>query len=172
MIRAYRRGLIALYGLLLVMALANMTDRNTGGNNLVNKLMQAIYSSSTTFTITPGTSGGSAFTITPPFFLRLMSTAGSNTANGTELSATGYTAGGSSLGSSAFGTPSAGVATNNNAVSWTAGAAWSAVVAIECWDSAATKLRYLQGSITSVTLANGNTLNFAAGSISADASQW
>jgi hypothetical protein len=150
----------------------NMTDRNTGGNNLVNKLMQALYSSSTTFTITPGTSGGSAFTITPPFFLRLMTAQGSDTANGTELSATGYTAGGSSLGSSAFGTPAGGVATNNNAVSWTAGAAWSPVLAIEIWDSAATKLRFLQGSITSITLGNGNTLQFAAGSISADASAW
>jgi hypothetical protein len=45
-------------------------------------------------------------------------------------------------------------------------------VAIEIWDTAGTALRYLQGSITSVTLANGNTLNFAAASISADASQW
>lgn len=149
-----------------------MTDRNVSGNNLVNKLMQALYTSSTAFTITPGTGGGSAFTITPPFFLRLMTAQGSDTANGTELSATGYTAGGSSLGSSAFGAPSAGVSANSNAVSWTAGAAWSAVVAIEIWDSAATKLRYLQGSVTSVTLANGNTLNFAAGSISADASAW
>lgn len=149
-----------------------MTDRNTSGNNLVNKLMQAIFTSSTTFTITPGTGGGSAFTITPPFFLRLMTAQGSDTANGTELVATGYTAGGSSLGATAFGAPSGGVSTNSNAVSWTAGAAWSAVVAIEIWDSAATKLRYLQGSITSVTLANGNTLNFAAGSITADASAW
>lgn len=152
--------------------MANMTDRNTGGNNLVNKLMQALFTSSTSFTITPGTGGGSAFTVTPPFKLRLMTAQGSNTSNGTELSATGYTAGGNTLGSSAFGTPSGGVATNNNAVSWTAGAAWSAVVAVEVWDTAATPLRYLQGSITSVTLANGNTLNFAAGSISADASQW
>jgi hypothetical protein len=149
-----------------------MTDRNGSGNNLVNKLMQAIYTSSTTFTITPGTGGGSAFTITPPFFLRLMTAQGSDTANGTELSATGYTAGGSTMGSSAFGAPSGGVSTNSNAVSWTAGAAWSAVVAIEIWDSAGTKLRYLQGSITSVTLANGNTLNFAVGSITADASAW
>lgn len=150
----------------------SMTDRNTGGNNLVNKLMQALYTSSTAFTITPGTGGGSAFTITPPFFLRLMTAQGSNTANGTELSATGYTAGGSSMGSSAFGAPSGGVSASSNAVSWTAGAAWSAVTAVEIWDSAATKLRYLQGSITSVTLANGNTLNFAAGSITADASAW
>jgi hypothetical protein len=152
--------------------MANMTDRNTGGNNLTNKLMQALYTSSTSFTVTPGTGGGSAFTVTPPFHLRLMTTQGSNTANGTELSATGYTAGGATMGSTAFGAPAGGVSTNNNSVSWTAGAAWSAVVAIEIWDTAGTPLRYLQGSITSVTLANGNTLTFAASSITADASQW
>jgi hypothetical protein len=152
--------------------MANMTDRNTGGNNLVNKLMQALYTGSTTMTITPGTGGGSAFSVTPPFFLRLMTAQGSNTANGTQLSATGYTAGGNTMGSSAFGAPSGGVSTNSNSVSWTAGGAWSAVVAIEIWDSAGTPLRYLQGAITSVTLANGNTLTFAAASITADASQW
>jgi len=152
--------------------MASMTDRNAAGNNLVTKLMQAIYTASTTATFTPGTSGGSAFAITPPFFLRLMTAQGSNTSNGTELSATGYTALGNTMGSSAFGAPSAGVSSSSNPVSWTAGATWSAVVAIEIWDSAATKLRYLQGSITSVTLANGNTLTFAAASITADASAW
>jgi hypothetical protein len=155
-----------------VLALANMTDRNVSGANLVNKIMQALFTSSTSFTITPGTGGGSAFTVTPPFKLRLMTAQGSNTANGTELSATGYTAGGATMGATAFGAPSAGVATNSNAISWTAGAAWTAVVAIEVWDTAGTPLRYLQGSITSITLGNGNTLTFAAASISADASQW
>lgn len=155
--------------------MANMTDRNTGGNNLVNKLMQALYSSSTSFTITPGTSGGSAFTVTPPFKLRLMTATGSNTANGTEASGNGYTTGGNSMGSSAFGTPSGGVSTNNNAVSFTASGGnlgGAAIVGVEIWDTAATPLRYLQGSITSVTVATGNTLSFAIGSISADASQW
>lgn len=84
--------------------MANMTERNR-----VAALMQAIYTSSTSFTVTPGTGGGSAFTVTPPFKLRLMTAQGSNTSNGTELSATGYTAAGSSMGSSAFGAPSSGV---------------------------------------------------------------
>jgi hypothetical protein len=150
----------------------SMTDQNASGNNLVNKLMQAIYCLTATTTYTPGAGGGSAFAVTPPFFLRLMTAQGSTTANGTELSATGYTAGGSTMGSPAFGTPSGGVVANSNAVSWTAGAAWSAVVAVEVWDSAATKLRYLQGAITSVTLANGNTLNFAAAAITASAASW
>jgi len=155
--------------------MANMTDRNTGGNNLVNKLMQAMYTSSTSFTITPGTGGGSAFTITPPFKLRLMTATGSNTANGTEASGNGYTTGGNSMGSTAFGAPSGGVSTNSNSVSFTASGGnlgGGAIVGIEIWDTAATPLRYLQGSITSVTVATGNTLNFASASISADASQW
>lgn len=155
--------------------MANMTDRNTGGANLVNKLMQALYTSSTSFTITPGTGGGSAFTVTPPFKLRLMTATGSNTANGTEASGNGYTTGGSSMGSSAFGAPSGGVSTNSNSVSWTASGGnlgGGAIVGIEIWDSAGTALRYLQGSITSVTVATGNTLQFAAASITADASQW
>jgi len=155
--------------------MANMTDRNTGGNNLVNKLMQAMYTSSTSFTITPGTGGGSAFTITPPFKLRLMTATGSNTANGTEASGNGYTTGGNSMGSTAFGAPSGGVSTNSNSVSFTASGGnlgGAAIVGIEIWDTAATPLRYLQGSITSVTVATGNTLNFASASISADASQW
>lgn len=52
--------------------MANMTDRNTSGNNFINHLLQAFYTSSTAFGITGGTGGGSAFTITPPFHLRLM----------------------------------------------------------------------------------------------------
>src|SRR6266702_2203547 len=151
----------------------NMTDRNVSGNNLINWLMQAIYCLTATTTYTPGAGWPAAKLVTPPFKLRLMTAmAGAQTANNTELSATGYTAGGSTMGSPAFGNPAAGVITNSNVVSWTAGAAWSAVIGIEIWDSAGTPLRYLQGSITSVTLANGNTLTFAAASISADASAW
>jgi hypothetical protein len=159
--RAYLAWRLAFVG-------ANMTDRT----NVVAKLLQAILTSSTAFTITPGTGGGSAFTYTPPYFLRLMTAQGSNTSNGTELSATGYTALGNTMGATAFGAPSAGVSSSSNLVTWTAGAAWSAVVAIEIWDSSGTKQRILQGSITSVTLGNGNTLNFAAGSITADGSAW
>lgn len=158
----------------LAMASANMTDRNTSspGSNLVNKLLQMIFCLTATTTYTPGTGGGSAFTITPPFFLRLMTTQGSNTSNGTELSATGYTALGNTMGSPAYGNPAGGILASSNLVTWTAGSAWSAVLAIEVWDSSATKLRYQQGSITSITLGNGNTLNFAAGSITADGSAW
>jgi hypothetical protein len=159
----------------LSMNAANMTDRNTSGNNLVNWILQAIFCLTATTTYTPGAGGGSAKTVTPPFLLLLMGTAGSNTANGTEATAgsmPGYTTGGKTMGSPAFGNPAAGVISNSNSVSWTATGAWSAILAIECWDSAATKLRYLQGGITSVTLANGNTLTFPAASITGDGSQW
>ena len=153
--------------------MANMSDQA----NVVNKLLQAYFSSSTTFTITPGTSGGSAFTITPPHKLRLMTATGTNTAAGTEATSgncPGYTAGGSSFGSSAFGTPSAGQSTNNNAVSWSATGAWATITGIEDWDSAATPLRYLQGALTSniTGVANGDTVQFAVGSITINASAW
>ena len=147
--------------------MANMTDRTRA-----DAVLQAFLTSSTAATLTPGTGGGSAMTITPPLKLRLMSAAGSNTANGTELTATGYTAAGNSMGATAFGAPAAGVQSNSNAVTWTAGAAWAAVLGIEIWDTSATPLRVLQGTITSVTLANGNTLTFPVASITADHSAW
>jgi hypothetical protein len=153
--------------------MANMSDQV----NVVNKLLQAYFTSSTTFTITPGTSGGSAFTITPPFHLRLMSAQGTNTAAGTEAvagSSPGYTAGGVSFGSSAFGTPSAGQSTNNNSISWSATGSWQTITSIEIWDIAATPLRYLQGALTSsiTGVANGDTVQFAVGSITINASAW
>ena len=152
--------------------MANMTDQT-----LTNALLQAMFTSSTTFTVTPGTSGGSAFTFTPPYKLRLMTAQGSNTSNGTESTSgncPGYTAGGSSFGSSAFGTPSGGQQSNNNAVSWSATGSWSTVVAIEVWDSAGTPLRRLQGALTSniTGVANGDTVQFAVGSITINASAW
>ena len=152
--------------------MANMTDQTR-----VNAIIQALFTSSTTFTITPGTSGGSAFTMTPPLKLRLMTAQGTNTSNGTEatgVNCPGYTAGGSSLGSSGFAAPSAGQQTNNNSVSWSATGTWSTVTAIEIWDSAATPLRWLQGALTSsiTGVANGDTVQFAAGSITVNASAW
>lgn len=109
---------------------------------------------------------------TSPLHLRLMTVQGSNTSAGTELSATGYIALGASMGTPSFGASATGVSASANAVSWTAGALWTAVIAVEVWDTAGTPVRILQGAITSVTLANGNTLNFAVGAVTADASQW
>jgi hypothetical protein len=152
--------------------MANMTDQN-----LVNALLQAMFSSTTTFTVTPGTSGGSAFAFTPPYHLRLMTSQGSNTSNGTEATSgncPGYTAGGSSLGSQFCGAPSGGQQTNTNAVSWSATGNWATITAIEIWDTAGTPLRRLQGALTSsiTGVANGDTVQFATGSVGVNASSW
>jgi hypothetical protein len=152
---------------------ANMSDQV----NLVNRLLQAIFTASATATFTPGTGGGSAIVITPPYFLRLMSATGTNTSNGTEATAAlspGYVALGSSLGSSAFGTPSAGQQTNNNAVSWSATGTWQTITGVEIWDSNATKLRWLQGALTSsiTGVSNGDTVQFAVASLTCNAGSW
>ena len=137
-------------------------------------MLQAFFTASATATFTPGTGGGSALVITPPYKLRLMSTAGSNTANGTELTTTGgYTAGGSTLGTTFCAAPSGGTQSNSNAVSWSATGTWATVNGIEIWDSAGTPLRWLQGAITAITgVVNGDTVSFAIGSITINASQW
>jgi|HubBroStandDraft_2_1064218.scaffolds.fasta_scaffold27945_4 hypothetical protein len=138
--------------------MASMTDQNR-----VAALMNWMFE------------GGSAPTITEPYHLRLMTAVGSNTSNGTEATSgncPGYTAGGVTMGSPSFGANSSGTSASANSESWTATGAWTAIVGIEIWDTAATALRWLQGSVTSVTLANGNTLSFAAGAVTANASAW
>jgi hypothetical protein len=137
--------------------------------------MQALFTSSATFTITPGTGGGSAFIITPPFHLRLMTAQGSNTSSGTELTgAAGYTALGSTLGTTFCAAPSAGTQSNSNVVAWSATGTWTTVTAIEIWDTAGTPLRWLQGALTSniTGVINGDTVQFAAGAITLNASAW
>jgi len=110
---------------------------------------------------------------TQPLHLRLLTANGSNTSNGTELSATGYTAGGASMGSPAFGASSSGVSASGADVSWTAGATWSTITGVEIWDTAGTPVRLLQGSITSITgVGSGDTVKFSAGAVTADASAW
>ncbi len=149
--------------------MANMTDQNR-----VNWILSAFFTASTTATFTPGTGGGSALVVTPPYHLRLMSAAGSNTSNGTELTTTGgYTAGGASLGSVFCASAASGQQSNSNLVSWNATGTWATVVGIEIWDTAGTPLRWLQGTITSITgVVNGDTVQFAVGSITLNAAQW
>lgn len=150
-------------------------DRNTGGNNLVSKILSNIFCTSTATTFTPGTGGVSPWAIVLPFKARLMGTAGSDTANGTELSASGYTAGGTSMGTTAF-SYAAGVISSVNAVSWTATGTWGTVNGLEIWDSAGTPLRYLQtgnstfSAITGIT--TSDTVQFPAASITYDGSGW
>ena len=153
--------------------MASMTD-----NARVNAILQALFTSSSTFTITPGTGGGSAFVITPPYHLRLMTVQGSDNTNGTEMTTEyGYTAGSvssNSLGATFCAAPSAGVQVNSNAVSWNATGTWPASPSIEIWDAAATALRWLQGALTSsiTGVANGDTVQFAAGAITLNAGSW
>lgn len=130
--------------------------------------------------------GSITTTITTPLKLRLMTAMGSSPANqnghnGTELTtATGYTTGGSALSASnaaAFGTfsgTSPAAVTNINAVSWSVGSSWSTVVGVEIWDSTGTPVRMAQGTLTSnITGAtNGDTVQFASGAISLDATSW
>lgn len=148
---------------------------------LVNKILSALFTSSTSFTVTPGTGGGSAFTISPPFNLRLYTATGSETASGTEctsVNSPGYTALGSSMGTSAFNTFTSGASTNVNAVTWTATGTWTGgVTGIEIWDTASgTKIRYLWGPLSTAIGANvvisGDTVSFAVASISASGATW
>jgi hypothetical protein len=149
--------------------MASMTDQNR-----VNAIMQMVWTASTTGTFSPG-SGGGSFAVIPPYLLRLMTAQGSNTSNGTELTAAaGYTTGGSSLGTTFCAAPSAGTQANSNVVTWSATGTWTTVTAIEIWDSATTKLRWLQGALTSniTGVINGDTVQFAAGAITLNASAW
>lgn len=159
--------------------MAGMTDQA-----LVNKILSALFTSSTTFTITPGTGGGSAFTITPPFRLHLYSTTGTETTTGTENVAgtspgytSGFPSGGLSLGSSAFGSFSAGASSNGSAVTWTATGTWTLGVAgIEIWDSAATAVRYLWGALSTAigasVVVSSDTVTFAIGSLNVSGATW
>jgi hypothetical protein len=149
---------------------ANMTDQAR-----VNWILSAFFTASATATFTPGTGGGSALVITPPYKLRLMQTmSGSNVTPNAELAGgSGYTTGGNSLGTTFCASAASGQQSNSNLVSWTATGTWATVTGIEIWDSAASPLRWLQGSITSITgVVNGDTVSFAAAAITLNASQW
>ena len=153
--------------------MANMTDQTR-----VNWLLTALFTGTTTVTFTPGTGGGSALAITPPYHLRLMTTQGSNTSNGTEATSVncpGYTQYGASLGATFCAAASGGTQSNANSVSWSATNTWSSIPSIEIWDnSTAPGLRWLQGALTSsiTGVVNGDSVQFAAGSITLNASAW
>lgn len=150
-----------------------MTDQSR-----VNALLQALFSSTATGGgLTPGTGGGSGFAISPPYHLRLMTTAGSNTANGSEATGSncpGYTALGSTLGTQFCAAPSAGAQSNGNQVLWNATGTWATVNGIEVWDTAATPLRWLQGPLASpITGAvNGDSIVVAAAAVTLNAQSW
>jgi hypothetical protein len=149
---------------------------NPTDQTFVGKLLTAIFVSSTAFTITPGTGGGSAFTITPQFYIKLISPLGSNTSNGTELVAAsnlGYT--NPSVTAITF-SESAAVVTSTNAPSWTATGTWATgVLGCEIWDHL-NAIRYLQGSLTTAIAASavtsGDTVTFAIGAVVFNATAW
>ena len=127
--------------------------------------------------LTPGTGGGSGFAISPPYHLRLMTTVGSNTSNGTEATSVncpGYTAGGSTLGTQFCAAPSAGTQSNSNTVTWNATGTWTTVNGLEAWDTAATPLRWVQGALTSPIsgVTNGDSVIAPAGSLTLNAASW
>jgi hypothetical protein len=141
---------------------------------LVNTLLTNLYKTSTATTFAPGT-GGTALAITLPYHLRLYSVIGTETATGTELTTSnGYTAGGASLGTVFAGTVSGGQFSNANAVSWTATGSWTTAVAVEVWDTSGTPVRHLWGALTAniTGVTSGDTVQFAAASVTVNASQW
>jgi hypothetical protein len=153
--------------------MAGMTDQT-----LVNTLLKNLLTSTASGTWNP--TGGTSLTISPPLFLLLFSTTGSETATGTQCTSgnsPGYSTSGKTMGSSAFATPTSGATTNNNQVQWTATGTWTAGVAgIEIWDGSGTGNRILWGALTTAIIANavtnGDTITFAAGSISASGATW
>ena len=150
-----------------------MTDQNR-----VAAILQAVFSSTATGgSLTAGTGGGSGFAISPPYHLRLMTTAGSNTVNGTEATGStcpGYTALGQTLGTQFCAAPVAAVQSNANQVLWTATGTWATVNGLEVGDTAATPLRWLQGALASpVTGAvNGDSIVIAAAAATLNAQSW
>lgn len=146
---------------------------------LVDTILSNLLHASTTATWTPGT-GGTTLTITPPCYLRLMSTTGTETATGTQCvsgTSPGYTAGGVSMGTNAFAAFSSGSATSSNQEQWTATGTWSLGVAgCEVYDNSGTPVRILWGALTTAIAANavvnGDTVTFAAGAITANASNF
>jgi hypothetical protein len=155
-----------------------MTTYGMSDSGRVAAILQAAFSSTATGgSLTPATGGGSGFAISPPYHLRLMTVAGSNTVNGTEANGTncpGYTALGSTLGTQFCAAPSAGAQSNSNPVTWNATGTWTTVNGVEVWDTAAAPLRWLQGTLGNpVTgVVNGDSVQFAAGSVILNASGW
>jgi hypothetical protein len=141
--------------------LGAMTD-NTRVTNLLNYVM-----ASGTIAVQP-----------TGWKLRLMQTNGSGSSAGTELTgATGYTTLGATMAAWTAASGSAAAITGPvAAVSWTnsGGSAWTAVAGIEIWDTAGTPLRWFYGALSggSVTVNAGNTLQFAANSITLTGTSW
>jgi len=122
---------------------------------------------------------GSTWPVVPAGWrLRLMSASGTNAANGTECTAgncPGYTALGAPMTAwTTISGTTANITGPAAAVSWTATGGWVPVTGIEIWDTAGTPLRWMQGALSGgpVTVNNGNTLQFAIGSVGLNGTAW
>jgi hypothetical protein len=155
--RAARRGKVSALAVLLAFFLTflgAMTDLNRV-TSILNTIM----------------AGSAAPTWPTNTHLRLMTANGSGTANGTEATSgncPGYTAGGVAMGAwTAISGTTADITGPTAAISWTATGNWTAIAGAEVWDTATTPLRWFYGALSggSVTVNNGNTLQFAANSV-------
>ena len=102
-----------------------------------------------------------------PLRVRLMTTVGSATANGTELATSGgYTAGAAAPTVTMGAADTTGTSTNTTAVTVTNMPA-TTINGIETWDSTGTPIRQELGTLAAPkTTAAGDTLSFAVAAIS------
>lgn len=122
-----------------------MADNLT--NTAENKMLDALV-------------GTASYSANTPIKLALVTAAGSDSAAGTEVSGGSY-----ARQTITFNSAASGSIDNASAVSFT-NMPTCTVVGIELWDSAGTPVRLAYGSLTSnKSLTSGDTLEFAAGSI-------
>lgn len=104
--------------------------------------------------------GTSAYSVTTPIKLALMTANGSDSAPGTEVTGGSY-----ARQTIAFDAASSGSITNNAAISFT-GMPSCTVVGIEIYDSAGTPKRLAYGPLTaSRTVTSGDTVQFASSAV-------
>jgi hypothetical protein len=104
--------------------------------------------------------GTSAYSVTTPIKLALMTANGSESAPGTEVTGGSY-----ARQTIAFDAASSGSITNNAAISFT-GMPSCTVVGIELWDSDSSPKRLAYGPLTaSRTVTSGDTVQFASSSV-------
>ncbi len=116
-------------------------------NTIENQLLDALV-------------GTSAYTVTTPVKLALMTANGSDSAPGTEVTGGSY-----ARQTIAFDAASSGSISNNAAISFT-GMPACTVVGVEIWDNAGTPKRLAYGPLTaSRTVSAGDTVQFASSSV-------
>lgn len=116
-------------------------------NTIENQLLDALV-------------GTSAYTVTTPVKLALMTANGSDSAPGTEVTGGSY-----ARQTIAFDAASSGSISNNAAISFT-GMPACTVVGVEIWDSAGSPKRLAYGPLTaSRTVSAGDTVQFASSSV-------